>query len=153
MQSLHYFQCTHAVSEVNEVTKWRKLAAPTRSSFPITEVRALQVMASNLSLLLQLLSSSLLHVHPLLRNGWSEFQEQQMRQLNLYRAENLLVQKLLCASIAVCRQMEKEPWSLPPIKGDKWSCWHASTAAQDRPAWLCYCLALPTAYFFRKRCV
>lgn len=153
MQSLHYFQCTHAVSEVNEVTEWRKLAAPTSSSFPITEVHVLQVMASHLSLLLQLLSSSLLQAHTLLRNGWSGFQAQQMRQLNLYRAENLLVLKLFCISISVCRQVEKEPWSLPPIKGDKSSCWHANTAAQVRPAWLCYCLVLPTAYFFRKRCV
>lgn len=39
-----------------------------------------------------------------------------MSQLNLYRAENLLVLKLLCMSIAVCRQNEKEPWLCFPLK-------------------------------------
>lgn len=70
-------------------------------------------------------SLPLLHTHTLLRNARSKFQAQQMHQFNLYRAENLLVLKLLCISIAVCGQVEKEPWSLPPIKRDKTSCWYA----------------------------
>lgn len=80
-------------------------------------------------------SLPLLHTHTLLRHGRSKFQTQQMHQFNLYRAENLLVLKLLCISIAVCGQVEKEPWSLPPIR-DKSSCWYANGAAPDRPAWL-----------------
>lgn len=78
---------------------------------------------------------------------------QQTRQLNLYRAENFLVLELLCISIAAQGQSEKETWSLPPVKGDKWTCWHTNGAAQDRPAWLDYSLALPTADLFRKSCL